>query len=183
MESLALLLLNTERETPDPLSTADGAARWWARVQRVAEPPQVLTHGKPRFDTALLDRLVALRAAIASAFGPEGDYEALNAVLGTASVRIALIAGTPALTYAGEDASDAVVLPIAAAALDIVLSGQLDRVRTCAHDPCSRRFLDATKNGSRRWCSLACMERARAPRRRLSAYRPYCAEPSSISGL
>lgn len=183
MESLAFLLLNTARETPDPLLSADGAARWWARAQRVAEPPQVLVQGKPRFDTALAERLVALRAAVASALGPKGDYEALNAVLGTASVRIAVVAGTPALTYAGEAPSDAVALPIAAAALDIVLSGQVDRVRTCAHEACSRCFLDTTKNGSRRWCSLACMERARAPKRRLSAYRPYCAEPSSISGL
>jgi len=41
------------------------------------------------------------------------------------------------------------------AAEELLLSGRLDRLRTCGGDDCDRLFLDLSKNGKRRWCAMA----------------------------
>jgi predicted RNA-binding Zn ribbon-like protein len=59
--------------------------------------------------------------------------------------------------------------PVAVAAVDLLRSDRLGRVRMCAQ--CSWLFVDASRNGSRRWCSMdECgaqvkMRRYRAARR------------------
>ncbi|MCT9078521.1 CGNR zinc finger domain-containing protein [Streptomyces fulvoviolaceus] len=40
-----------------------------------------------------------------------------------------------------------------------------DRIRTCAHESCILHFFDTSRNGTRRWCSMAtCGNRAKASR-------------------
>jgi len=40
-----------------------------------------------------------------------------------------------------------------------------DRIRGCAHDSCVLHFFDTSRNGTRRWCSMAaCGNRAKASR-------------------
>jgi predicted RNA-binding Zn ribbon-like protein len=40
-----------------------------------------------------------------------------------------------------------------------------DRIRSCAHDSCVLHFFDTSRNGTRRWCSMAtCGNRAKASR-------------------
>jgi len=46
---------------------------------------------------------------------------------------------------------EAPLWPIAHAALELMLDGPLDRIKTCGR--CRWLFLDTTKNHSRRWCS------------------------------
>ncbi len=41
------------------------------------------------------------------------------------------------------------------AAEDLLLNGRLDRLRACGGDDCEWMFLDQSKNGKRRWCSMA----------------------------
>jgi hypothetical protein len=46
-----------------------------------------------------------------------------------------------------------------------LLSTAPDRIRRCAHDACVLHFLDTSRNGTRRWCSMAaCGNRAKASR-------------------
>jgi predicted RNA-binding Zn ribbon-like protein len=141
MDHLLVSFLNTALERPDPFDSPMGAARWWASVQGSLRPLTMTVEGKPRFDRVLLERLRALRAAVAY-------------------VRHGAIA------FTGSQAIDAVLFPIAHAAAAFLGSDRSSRLKNCRHERCSRYFLDETKNGSRRWCSLRCMERARAPRRR-----------------
>ena len=48
---------------------------------------------------------------------------------------------------------------------DLLTGPQLARVRECANDKCLWLFLDESKNGTRRWCSMsACGNRAKAHR-------------------
>jgi len=144
MDQLVVSLLNTGRQEPDPLQTPLGAARWWASVQPEAQrlPPAMAV--KPRFDVRLVEPLRALRDALTAA-----------------------LAGQPAPpVFTGSTATDAVLFPIAYAAASLLAAGRTEHIKACAHGPCGLLFLDQTKNGSRRWCSLRCMERARAPRRR-----------------
>lgn len=138
MDRLLISLLNTAKHLPDPLETAIGAGRWWA-ADGVGLP------GKPRFDPALAEALRLIRAALQAA--------------------LAGAAAPLPLTFRG-DASDAILFEVLYAARSALAGGTLRTVRSCAGRACGRYFHDQTKNGSRRWCSLRCMERARAPRRR-----------------
>ena len=51
------------------------------------------------------------------------------------------------------------------AAIELLMSGNLDRVRECQGEDCSWLFLDTSRNGKRRWCDMqACGNRAKARR-------------------
>ncbi|MGD8318854.1 MAG: CGNR zinc finger domain-containing protein [Gemmatimonadota bacterium] len=52
--------------------------------------------------------------------------------------------------------------PVAEAALELLVGADRRRVRRCAADDCASWFLDTSRNGSRRWCSMArCGNRAK----------------------
>lgn len=143
MDRLVVELLNTVLEDEDPLETPLATARWWAGL-----PPRgvlLLEGGRPRFDAALSARLRELRSQIGALISA-----------GATTVR---------MPFRG-DGSDAILFELTYAACLACRNGGLERIRRCTGQPCGRYFLDETKNGSRRWCSLRCMERARAPRRR-----------------
>ncbi|MEU9016779.1 ABATE domain-containing protein [Actinomadura sp. NPDC048394] len=74
----------------------------------------------------------------------------------------------PALDPAGrlrhhaEDPVTAMLAVLARDALDLVTSTALDRVRACAGDRCGALFLDTSRPGTRRWCSMnTCGNRAK----------------------
>ena len=60
---------------------------------------------------------------------------------------------------------DATLLPIARSAVDLLTGKDLARLHRCANDRCVLLFYDTTKSATRRWCSIACMNRARSSRR------------------
>ena len=39
--------------------------------------------------------------------------------------------------------------------IDLVATGDVDRVRECGADDCSVLFYDSSRPGTRRWCSMA----------------------------
>jgi predicted RNA-binding Zn ribbon-like protein len=56
-----------------------------------------------------------------------------------------------ALTWEG-DHLERPLWPIAVAAVDLLRSGPLDRLKAC--EECPWLFLDTSRNRSRRWCSM-----------------------------
>jgi predicted RNA-binding Zn ribbon-like protein len=65
------------------------------------------------------------------------------------------------------DAFAGLMIAVAESAADALVLGELARVHRCADTRCTRVFLDATKNGRRRWCDMAaCGNRAKAARHR-----------------
>jgi predicted RNA-binding Zn ribbon-like protein len=61
--------------------------------------------------------------------------------------------------------ASALLAPALWSAGDLLAGPHLARVRECANDKCLWLFLDESKNGSRRWCSMtACGNRAKAHR-------------------
>jgi predicted RNA-binding Zn ribbon-like protein len=65
------------------------------------------------------------------------------------------------------DAFAGLMIPIVESAADSLLDAELPRVRRCADPRCHRVYLDATKNGLRRWCDMGtCGNRAKAARHR-----------------
>lgn len=66
-------------------------------------------------------------------------------------------ASTPALERVRGD--------IARAAVDLLTSADLHRVRQCAGENCTWLFVDTSRNGTRRWCDMqACGNRAKVQR-------------------
>lgn len=63
------------------------------------------------------------------------------------------------------DRLDRILWPVVKSAADLLMSDDLARLRECAGRDCSRLFLDESRNGSRRWCSMAgCGNRAKVRR-------------------
>ncbi|WP_131737743.1 CGNR zinc finger domain-containing protein [Actinomadura roseirufa] len=58
------------------------------------------------------------------------------------------------LGWRAEDPAGAVLALVARDALDLVASAALGRVRTCAGSDCRALFVDDSRPGTRRWCSM-----------------------------
>jgi predicted RNA-binding Zn ribbon-like protein len=141
----------------------------WAR--RAGALPEHARPVRPRD----LDAARALRAAIHAVFAsvasgekpPPGPLRALLAAHATAVAEGRLTPGEPyTWTWSRPDP----LWPVAVAAVDLLRSPErLARVKLCAQ--CSWLFVDRSRNGSRRWCSMdECgaqvkMRRYRAARR------------------
>ena len=107
-------------------------------------------------------------AAVGARAGALGE---INRVLGRSAGTRRLDArpdGTFARSFvAVGDAFAGLMIPIVESAADSLITGELARVRRCSDPRCPRVFLDATKNGRRRWCDMAvCGNRAKAARHR-----------------
>jgi predicted RNA-binding Zn ribbon-like protein len=85
--------------------------------------------------------------------------EVINQVLEAGRPRRTLALDTDAnfvLTKQRRDNSPASLLePVAMALVHLVVEGDLSLVRKCEAHDCTLLFLDATKSGRRRWCSMA----------------------------
>jgi predicted RNA-binding Zn ribbon-like protein len=58
------------------------------------------------------------------------------------------------ILWQADDPVAAVMAVVARDALDLVTSPAVGRVRECAGETCGAWFLDASRPGSRRWCSM-----------------------------
>jgi predicted RNA-binding Zn ribbon-like protein len=119
---------------------------------------------------ALREAIYRIFHAIASGGAPdEQDLSELNQALKDTPARSALErigAGFGWRVEATRPASaPALLAPALWSAGDLLTGPQLSRVRECANDKCLWLFLDESKNGTRRWCSMsACGNRAKAHR-------------------
>ncbi|HXA23747.1 MAG TPA: CGNR zinc finger domain-containing protein [Acetobacteraceae bacterium] len=180
-DDLCLAYANTRysRGTVTPteqLNGPDDLLKWAAATERL--PPllidRVTTCWRERPDEAAVSfgEATNLREAIFRCFAAttsgrppsEGDMAALNAALATAPPRQRLRLGgwdigTPELSVG------ALLAPTLWSAADLLVGTQLQRVRQCANPECGWLFLDNSKSGNRRWCSMsACGNRAKAHR-------------------
>jgi predicted RNA-binding Zn ribbon-like protein len=67
---------------------------------------------------------------------------------------------------AGRSASvEALLAPVLWSTWDLLVGPRRAKVRRCANDQCLWLFVDESKSGTRRWCSMAsCGNRAKAHR-------------------
>jgi predicted RNA-binding Zn ribbon-like protein len=127
-------------------------------------------------EPAMLARALALREALYRLFHaqaeqrePHADALALlGGFLAEASPRVALarIDGGYAWRVDASGATLAGLLsPVLWSAIDLLGGARLAKVKRCANDACQWLFIDDSKNGSRRWCSMSsCGNRAKAYR-------------------
>ena len=107
--------------------------------------------------------------AIAARRTPESRAVAVvNRGLDAAPVRRVLVRGATGFGWQVDRdglSAPALLAPVLWALGDLMVSPETIRLRHCANDKCLWLFLDDSKNGSRRWCSMqACGNRAKAHR-------------------
>ena len=95
---------------------------------------------------------------------PRAPLARLNRVLAASGGRLRLAAAGGRFRHgAARGLMDAVGLPVAISAVDLLTSPDFDRVKICPAHQCEWLFLDDSRNGTRRWCSMAeCGNRAKA---------------------
>ena len=177
-DDLCLAYANTRywRGTATPtedLRGIDDLLRWAETTERL--PPAMVQHFAARWHDepgAIFSEAIALRetifrcfAATASQRAPaEPDIASLNAALTRAPPRQRVCRGGWDVG-APEPSASALLAPALWSAADLLVGNQLARVRQCANPECSWLFLDNSKSGNRRWCSMsACGNRAKAHR-------------------
>jgi len=151
----------------------------WCREQ--AGVPAALAeacreHGEEAGEPAMLTRALALREALYRLFHAQAeqrepqadDLALLGGFLAEAAPRVALarIDGGYAWRIGEGRATLAGLLsPVLWSAIDLLGGARLAKVKCCANDACQWLFIDDSKNGSRRWCSMSsCGNRAKAYR-------------------
>lgn len=160
-EPLALDLLNTrwnkEGVARDLLADLDGLSVWLAAnglEERFAA------------DAATLRHLLRARDALAKAVdGPLAEgADAVDAVLAHGRIRATLTADGPGEVPEFGDPAWGPAWLAARGYLELLRAAP-DRIRACAGHGCVLHFYDTSRNGTRRWCSMAaCGNRAKASR-------------------
>jgi predicted RNA-binding Zn ribbon-like protein len=166
--NLALDLANTfsfrgtTREI-DYLADAEGILAWAKDTGLIGNGFRMVATNR----AALVADVRHLRRAVDEAFGAISHgatppKPALTTIrdLAARSLANATLAGAPAaFEFSG---THAIVGPLAWAALDLLRSDELARLKQCPPHDCRWLFIDRTKNGSRRWCEMAtCGDRAK----------------------
>jgi predicted RNA-binding Zn ribbon-like protein len=153
-EPLPLDLVDTQwREHGVPV---DGLAEPGAAEAWLAE------HGLARATAAAVEPLLQARRAIRIAL--EHDrFTDLNAVLDHGRIRPGLDNAGPTETIEIDDPAWLPAWTVARALVDLVRDAPPGRIRHCDGAGCVLWFLDTSRNGRRRWCSMAgCGNRAKA---------------------
>lgn len=169
---LALDFVNTvdgERDG-DPgfehLRSYEDLVAWGSRVGLLPEERarRLLRGGRGRTSEAeaayvraleLRDDLYELFRAVARGKSPPpGSVEALRRAESEALSRARLVPGEEGFVWEwpDEDDLDGVLWPVVHAAIELLVSGPLDRVKACAG--CRWLFVDESRNKSRRWCTM-----------------------------
>lgn len=140
---------------------ADLAA--WLKLPK--PPPQ------KEFEQALALRETIHRLFDALAQGKAAggrDFEELNAALATAPVRKVLKRAKDGYDWDLDVKSGtalALLAPVLWSAGDLLASTKLAKVRRCANPECLYLFIDESRAGRRRWCTMSsCGNRAKARR-------------------
>jgi predicted RNA-binding Zn ribbon-like protein len=168
--------------TPDDDYFAPGYANlldWFEYAQLVDSDNATLllrlAQKQPRDAAAIRKRAQFLRTAIrgivvdlASGGTPSpGDLATLNAEVHRACACGSFVAVDQVLQWrwTRNRELDSLLWPIARSAAELLSGAHLVRVRQCAAEECELLFLDASKNGSRRFCSAASCGNATRVRR------------------
>ncbi|MFN8374448.1 MAG: ABATE domain-containing protein [Anaerolineae bacterium] len=169
-DALALDFVNTEvmlrGKQRDLLASAQDFDAWWRAAQ--AHHPEAV--GTIEADEMLLAEAKALRAALRGLFtaastrqrpAPE-QVDTLNAVLRQGHYTLDVAADGALTGSYGTEGTEGALLPLALAAFQLLTAGDLTRLHQCKNERCILLFYDRSKNGTRRWCSWDCMNRARS---------------------
>jgi predicted RNA-binding Zn ribbon-like protein len=134
------------------LQTPQDLGRWFCAAGLTTEPPPATAKD--------LAAALRLREAIyAAAMARRGGQPAPPAAVAELNRRARLAAAAPQLDADGrlrlEGGAAALLSTVAREAIGLVGGPQADRIRQCEAEGCALLFLDTSRAGDRRWCSMA----------------------------
>ncbi|MBW8814807.1 MAG: ABATE domain-containing protein [Caulobacterales bacterium] len=143
------------RLKPEPqerLQTPQDLARWFRAAGLVAEAPPVTARD--------LSAAVRLREAIyAAAMARRGGEPAPSPAVAELNRQARAASAAPQLDADGrlrlEGGTAALLSTVAREAIALIGGSQADRIRQCEAEGCALLFLDTSRAGDRRWCSMA----------------------------
>ena len=163
----------------DSLHNLAGLFTWLRTAKALPEPviatlPRLIASARID-ETRLFSEAINLRetgygllnAVAEQAAMPSGNLQRLNHVLAEAPARISLGHSDNLLGWRIEIQPTAagILAPVLWSTADLLAGPDSARLRACANPQCLWLFLDDSKNGTRRWCSMqACGNRAKAHR-------------------
>lgn len=160
-------LADRGNRSTERLRSPEDLGRWFAEAGLADQPPAA---GTAELKAARELREVIYRMVRASMAGrspDQPDVALLNAAAAHAPLVPELTPDGRRLRWCAGSAAAALAV-VARDAIDLLASGQTGRVRECAAGDCSLLFLDESRPGARRWCSMArCGNRVKAS----AAYR------------
>jgi predicted RNA-binding Zn ribbon-like protein len=144
-----------------PETVAEVAEHWRAHPEEAGEALQQ--------SVEIREAIHCVFAEVATGRRPGAEVLApLNQALSQAPGRTALQPSDDGLAWTLPQMQTSVPALLASvlwSAGDLMMSGRLDRVRRCANDKCQWLFLDDSRGGTRRWCTMSsCGNRAKAHR-------------------
>lgn len=176
-DHLALDLLNTVRKVDgsprDLLDAPETAATWLTRAGVADALLAPTLSASPPLARRFLEETVRLREGIrglVDAFSrgtvlPEPGLFALNRVLEARRVGLRIESGGVGAALretVDVELPGGALAPVAEAAARLLVEGDRTRLRRCDADGCGLWFYDVSRNGRRRWCSMArCGNRAK----------------------
>jgi predicted RNA-binding Zn ribbon-like protein len=182
MGNLALDLVNTRRlqdgADVDEFSSPEDFLAWLARTDLSQAAARIEQLRAPPVARTLLTEARRLREDIEGLLRAHRAREVptphvlygINRVLeaGRASARLQLAPnGTRLVEVDRGEGPLAPLTPIARAAAQVAIETDSARLRRCASDRCLRWFIDTSKGGRRKWCSMAtCGNREKAAKHR-----------------
>jgi predicted RNA-binding Zn ribbon-like protein len=141
---------------------------YWARKAKVIDSASLSALEKTATDKErpareFFSESIQLRSLLYNLFYPisheqrvkQPDLDAFNRIMAKFSGHLVLATAQKGFTQRWQFESghfNTVVAPIVKSAQDLLLSDRLYRVKECPN--CGWLFLDGTKNGKRRWCSM-----------------------------
>jgi predicted RNA-binding Zn ribbon-like protein len=164
--NLALNFANTEsgRNGPQHLNHIQTAADivTWARHAEVIDETVAIRESDSRLfpeGQTLRQAIYEINSALAAGKTPLPEFTQILAKAHGKTLRSAtLIARNGKYLWAWqptEDPADAILGPIAQAALALLMQQDHKRIKQCRGNHCGWLFYDSTKNNSRRWCDMS----------------------------
>lgn len=161
--------LRGDRSAGDVLRTPADLDAWGRRYGLLAAGARSANAAELR--AALATRELLYRVFTARAHGERpsaADLTQLAAAVAQAHASGHLVSGDGRLRWEWDPRRPATIRDTAAvAATELLSDDRADRVKQCPGDHCGWLFLDTTKRGNRRWCSMSeCGQEAKTARRR-----------------
>ncbi|MFF3446646.1 CGNR zinc finger domain-containing protein [Streptomyces sp. NPDC002667] len=159
LDFMRTLRLRGSGDATEELATVQDLADWVAQLGpypadlSIPVPPAAVLVRARELREAVHTLLTAARGDGGAATCPAAERELLNTAA-TAATPVPRLDETGATVYGAEDPVGAVLADIARDAVMLAASPALAQVRACSGPACAAWFLDTSRPGNRRWCSM-----------------------------
>lgn len=159
LDFMRTLRLRGTDDAAEELDSPEALAAWVAQLgpyparYAIPEPTGAELRAARELREAVHTLLVAARGKVGPAACPAHERALLNRTAAGPVARPILDA-TGAIRYESDSPVTATLTEIARDALELATSPGMARVRPCAGEHCAAWFLDTSRPGTRRWCSM-----------------------------